>query len=150
MKCRPGIVQQGARPPAAHTPDRAGSAEQIRSRSVQGALRACRLLRDQVARRRDIRDLPDLACAHRAKLLAGTLDYRRRLPGSGTTLMRHALGSTLPGPVPPLPFGMALAPSLGALVLRPRRLQTDPASLLRALIAAVALTAVTARAQAKP
>jgi hypothetical protein len=44
--------------------------------------------------------------------------------------MRHALGRTLPGSIPPLPFGMTLAPSLCALVLRPRRLQTDPASLL--------------------
>jgi hypothetical protein len=75
-------------------------------------------------------DLPDPARVHRAKRLAGTLDYRRGLPESGTTLMRHARGCTLSGPIPPLPFGMALAPSLGALVLRPRRPQTDPASWL--------------------
>jgi len=64
--------------------------------------------------------------------------------------MRHLSAGAHAGPVAALALGVALATLLAALVPRPGRPHTDPACALRAPQPAVALAAVTARAQAEP
>jgi hypothetical protein len=57
--------------------------------------------------------------------------------------MRHAGGVAPPLPVTTLTFGVALAALVAALVLRSRHPPATAASLLRTLLAAIALAAVT-------
>lgn len=64
--------------------------------------------------------------------------------------MRHRLGGSPTGHIAALALGVALAALLGALVLRTGRPHTALASTLRAHQTAVALTTLTARAQAEP
>jgi hypothetical protein len=60
--------------------------------------------------------------------------------------MRHRGGITQPLPVATLPFGVALAAGLAALVLLSRRPEAPPARLRRTPLAAIAMPVVTVRA----
>ena len=64
--------------------------------------------------------------------------------------MRHRSGVTQPLPVATLPFGVALAAVVAALVLLSRRPQAAPTRLRRTLLGAIAMPVVTVRAQAEP